>query len=156
MHVHVCVWMYACACSLKSSWDVRFGLHPCSTPVLLTSLFDKLASNRIAAQLSTNLMAPGQTQDSADHRVNPPAPPRSSSPPPFHLSYPFIHLYSSPSRKQITRSSVHLDLARPLPAPSPSLTLPAFFYLVPLNIFVFLSLISGTLKHTPIAKTMPF
>lgn len=40
-----------------------FGLHLCSTPVLLTSLFDKLALNRIAAQLSANLMATVQPQD---------------------------------------------------------------------------------------------
>lgn len=43
----------------------------CFTRVLPASLFDKLASNRIAAQLSANLMAPGQPQDLADHHVKP-------------------------------------------------------------------------------------
>lgn len=60
--------MYA---SLKSPWDVQFGLHLCFTRVLPASLFDKLASNRIAAQLSANLMAPGQPQDLADHHDKP-------------------------------------------------------------------------------------
>lgn len=87
------------ACSLESPWDVQFGLHLCSTPVLGASLFDKLASNRIAAQLSANLMAPGQPQDLADHHVNPPTPPQSSSMPPPHFSSSAIQLYRSLSCK---------------------------------------------------------
>lgn len=38
-------------------------------------IFDKLASNRIAAQLSSNLMASGQPQDSLEHPGSPPLPP---------------------------------------------------------------------------------
>lgn len=147
------------ACSLKSPWDVQFGLHLCSTPALLASLFDKLASNWIDAHLSANLVAIGQPQDLADHHVKPShSTPKffssSSSLPFFSLCCPTVQLCVL--QTPLTPSSVHLDLSRLVTTRSPSSARLACFFLIPPAYFFFPSLISGTSKYTPSPKQCCF